>query len=86
MGVCVCVCVCCVCVAESLFVQVRHGVQQRVLSMADAVYAKTWAADLSNLSVRGCIHEVCSWALGAVDVRGTSSFFESVASSECVSE
>ncbi len=37
---------------------VRHGVKQRMLSMSDAVYAKTWAADLSDLSVRGCIHEV----------------------------
>ncbi len=30
---------------------------QRVLSMADAVYAKTWASDLSKLDVKGCIRE-----------------------------
>ncbi len=36
---------------------VRHGVAQRVLSLADAVYAKTWAANLADLSVTGCLHE-----------------------------
>lgn len=35
----------------------RNGVAQRILSVADATYAKTWAADLADLSVRGCIHE-----------------------------
>ncbi len=36
---------------------VRKGVAQRVLSMADTVYAKTWASDLSKLDVQGCIRE-----------------------------
>lgn len=30
---------------------------QRVLGMADTVYAKTWASDLSKLDVRGCVRE-----------------------------
>jgi polyamine oxidase len=36
---------------------VRKGVAQRVLSMADAVYGKTWSTDLERLNVKGCIRE-----------------------------
>ncbi len=36
---------------------VRKGVAQRLLSMADTIYAKTWASNLANLDVRGCIRE-----------------------------
>ena len=36
---------------------VRKGVAQRVLSLADAIYAKTWSTDMSKLSVDGCNRE-----------------------------
>jgi monoamine oxidase len=36
---------------------VNKGVAQRVLGLADTLYAKTWAADLNDLNVRACKRE-----------------------------